>query len=192
MCRLITRRWVRRPVGESAFTLVELMIVVGIIGVLVALAIPQYQRFQGKSRQSEARMALAGIYTVEHAYAGDSTSFGACLTQMGYLPDSPARFYSVGFTDAQAGEDDCGAAGNVDCASLPGAACNVADFDHRIMATQVAGTATVQADDSELGGVLSRTAFTVTARGNIQAGGNIFDVWTIDQAKTLTNTNNGL
>ncbi|HEY1334522.1 MAG TPA: prepilin-type N-terminal cleavage/methylation domain-containing protein, partial [Myxococcaceae bacterium] len=40
---------------RKAFTLVELMIVVAVIGLLAALAIPNYIRFQAKSKQAEVK-----------------------------------------------------------------------------------------------------------------------------------------
>ncbi len=41
------------------------MIVVAIIAILAAIAIPNYMSFQNKSRQSEARILLTGVYGSE-------------------------------------------------------------------------------------------------------------------------------
>ncbi|WP_414645174.1 type IV pilin protein, partial [Candidatus Deferrimicrobium sp.] len=49
--------------GKKGFTLIELMIVVAIIGILAAIAIPNFLRFQAKSKQSEAKTNLGGIFT---------------------------------------------------------------------------------------------------------------------------------
>ncbi len=54
--------------GQKGFTLVELMIVVVIIGILAALAIPRFMRATTKSKQSEAKGILKQIYTMQHAY----------------------------------------------------------------------------------------------------------------------------
>jgi type IV pilus assembly protein PilA len=50
----------QRPRG---FTLIELMIVVAIIGILAAVAIPSFLRFQGRARQAEASSNLKALYT---------------------------------------------------------------------------------------------------------------------------------
>ena len=62
--------------SKKGFTLIELMIVVAIIGILAAIAIPNFLRFQAKSKQSEAKTNLGGIFTAEIAYFGEKNVFG--------------------------------------------------------------------------------------------------------------------
>ena len=54
--------------SQKGFTLIELMIVVVIIGILAALAIPRFMRATTKSKQSEAKAILKQIYVMEHSY----------------------------------------------------------------------------------------------------------------------------
>ncbi len=48
---------------QSGFTLIELMIVVAIIGILAAIAIPNFIRFQARARQSEVSVNLKSLFT---------------------------------------------------------------------------------------------------------------------------------
>ena len=57
--------------NRKGFTLVELMIVVAIIGILAAIAIPNFLNFRLKAKTSEAKSNLGAIRSTEVAYVAE-------------------------------------------------------------------------------------------------------------------------
>ncbi len=79
--------------GQGGFTLIELMIVVAIIGILAAIAIPNFLRYQARSRQSEARTNLGGIFVAQTAFYGDQSRFSN-FAQTGFSLAGTANRYT--------------------------------------------------------------------------------------------------
>lgn len=69
--------------NNKGFSLVELMIVVSIIGILAALAVPRFQGFQARAKSAEARTSLSHIYTLEQSYYGDNDQYTNVLGSQG-------------------------------------------------------------------------------------------------------------
>jgi type IV pilus assembly protein PilA len=90
--------------NRKGFTLIELMIVVVIIGILAALAIPRFMAATVKAKQSEARTILKQIYTLERVYRQGEGVYTADLTAIGFNdPGTNAKYtYSISAAAADA------------------------------------------------------------------------------------------
>ncbi|USD64853.1 pilin [Vibrio sp. SCSIO 43136] len=62
---------------QQGFTLIELMIVVAVIGVLAMVAVPQYQKYVGKSEAASALASITGLRTNVETYVIDNGAFPA-------------------------------------------------------------------------------------------------------------------
>ncbi len=60
---------------QKGFTLIELMIVVAIIGILAAIAIPNFLGFQLRSRAGEGKTNLAAVRTAEESYGAEFSTY---------------------------------------------------------------------------------------------------------------------
>jgi type IV pilus assembly protein PilA len=148
---------------RKGFTLIELMIVVAIIGILAAIAIPNFLRFQARAKQSEAKQNLGAIFTAYTSYFSDNNTFPSaasitlgteaynCLAVADWEPKGTIRY-------------------NYNCV-------NTEAFSPPINNSSCVApvvTAGTQID------------FTVAACGNVD-NDTIVDEWTIDTAKKLKN-----
>jgi type IV pilus assembly protein PilA len=170
--------------GAKGFSLVELMVVVAIIGILAAVAIPQYQNFQAKARMSEAQGQLGAIYGAEAAFIGQWAQYFADFRDIGYAPSGQIN-YHVGFNAAGA------IVAPVD-PNYPGPTAAMAA--PTIFNTALVGTvmATGRAIAVTAAGTVSAVdMFVAEANGNIDADAAA-DTWTVDQAKVFTHTANDL
>jgi type II secretory pathway pseudopilin PulG len=69
------------------------MIVVAIIAILAAIAIPSFLLLQAKSKQSEARILLNGVYEAEVAYYAEHSEFTGDFSLLNFQPASDPKYY---------------------------------------------------------------------------------------------------
>ena len=65
--------------SQKGFTLIELLIVVAIIGILAAIAIPQFASYRQKAYNSAAQSDLKNIKTGMEAYMADNQEYPGVL-----------------------------------------------------------------------------------------------------------------
>lgn len=82
---------------DNGFTLIELMIVVAIIAILAAIAIPNFLSFVSQTRRSEVKSNLEAIYKAELSYFGEKDRYSSSFVEIRWVPVGVAHYtYSVG------------------------------------------------------------------------------------------------
>ena len=70
--------------NRKGFTLIELLIVVVIIGILAAIAIPKFANTKSKAYLTAMKSDLRNLVTAEEAYFADSSKYTATITDLKY------------------------------------------------------------------------------------------------------------
>jgi type IV pilus assembly protein PilA len=73
---------------KSGFTLIELLIVVVIIGILAAIAIPKFTSTKGQAFLAAMRSDLRNLATAEEGYYYSNNSYSSNLSQLNFVPSA--------------------------------------------------------------------------------------------------------
>jgi prepilin-type N-terminal cleavage/methylation domain-containing protein len=80
-----------RKLSVAGFSLVELMVVVAIIGILAAVAIPNFNKFQRRARAAETKSNLGALYDTEKSFLGEWEDYSDSLAAVGFSIDGTTR-----------------------------------------------------------------------------------------------------
>jgi len=115
---IFSRTGLKAKTGRKGFTLVELLVVVAIIGILAALAIPQFSSYRQKSYCASIKSDLANLAINQEAYYYDYDSYVAVTLAADRSSNMPNFTWSLGVVlnsssgtvnswTAQAGHPNC-------------------------------------------------------------------------------------
>lgn len=177
--------------NQKGFTLIELMIVVAIIGILATMGVPQFQKFQARARQAEARTSLSGIYMAMKAFQAEWNKYYGDFNAIGFSVDG-RMLYDAGFTNSGAGIAEHpvaayhGTTPNSRIAQICNAGFSTASCAMIAPANGVSCVAT--------GTVNLATGFRAEAQGMVNPTSTSArcDVWSITEKKEIANDIDGL
>ena len=75
---------IQKPAQQGGFSLIELLVTVGILGILFSIAIPQYSKYSSRANRTDGLAILNEILQAQERFAADSGTYTDDLTDMGY------------------------------------------------------------------------------------------------------------
>lgn len=111
-----------QPVRSGGFTLVEIVIVIVIIGILAAIAIPKFYMFGEDAKASEAKTVLKHVYTLQNRHSIATGQYADLFSELegSAEPVSSATYYHFRLQRTPAGFTACATpkAGHVNARSF--------------------------------------------------------------------------
>lgn len=101
---------------KSGFTLIELLIVVVIIGILAAIAIPKFASMKGQAFLAAMRSDLRNLATAQESYYYSTNAYSSNLGQLNFVPsagvtltvpEATAGGWSASATHTSLGAETC-------------------------------------------------------------------------------------
>jgi type IV pilus assembly protein PilA len=182
----------------KGFTLIELMIVVAIIGILAAIAIPNFIKFQARSKQSEAKTNLKALYTAERSYYQEKDTYSSFMSTVGFAPERGNRYYyllgATGLQSRGAATIPTGSYGAIEADTYKYGTVN---FSATYSYAAAAAAFSAEAGSTALGGGGVATyvqgpsgGFVATAAGNIDNETTGIDSWFVGTQSGAITVNN--
>ena len=161
--------------SQAAFSLIELMIALAIIGILATIAIPRFIIYREKAQQSEVKVNLEALRVAEISWYGDNRGYTDDLSGLSWRPEGSPRylygFSSDAFPASSAKNDTAELAASIPVSYLttqmvqfPGIPLTAAQFP--------------------AGATVSASGFKAAAIANLDDDVT-FDQWTIDEQSNI-------
>lgn len=83
------RRGPVRSTSRRAVTLLEILIVLVVVSVLVAIAVPRYQTMKERALSASLRADLIALRTAQEGYFAEHRQYARSLVELGFQPTTP-------------------------------------------------------------------------------------------------------
>ncbi len=187
---------------NNGFSLVELMVVVAIIGILASIAVPNFQRFQARARQSEAKTNLGSYFQAARATHVEYGFYPGNFPATGWQPEGSLNYdyATINHFTKRCGTNSLPPDNTSGCINVCGlttyglfgplsSPCNTSTYNYVTWIDKVPG----QPSATTVGTLNfpTDTTYNMRACGHI-SGNPLVDCWMMDQSKNLVNIQSGI